>query len=368
MELTNLILVGGFLGAGKTTLMREVCRKLAEKGKKVGLITNDQATDLVDSQILRGCGYQVKEIAGGCFCCKFGDFAQAADDFLASLNPDFLLAEPVGSCTDLSATVIQPLKELRGDKLRVSPFAVLVDPARLLEALDPSPRRGLHGSARYIIRKQLEEADLIVLSKSDLLSPNEVSELKKVLAERFPRTPHLLLSSVTGQGIDELLVELLSPRIGGSRIAEVDYDVYAEGEAILGWLNASVSVGNCDVSTGKRFLDAFLKRIYAELKTRSREVAHIKVSLEISGSRFAGHITDSRGAPVIREIEPGTTPSGEHGMTINARVQASADELREIILQGLKVAAPEGVDFNVRALQVFSPSRPNPTHRYKTVF
>ena len=107
---TDLILVGGFLGAGKTSLLWEVAKRLNEKGRKVGLITNDQASELVDTSFLETNNDIVEEVSGSCFCCNFGGFANAIAHLQEANNSDIILAEPVGSCTDLSATIMQTLK------------------------------------------------------------------------------------------------------------------------------------------------------------------------------------------------------------------------------------------------------------------
>ncbi|MDB6053954.1 MAG: signal recognition particle protein Srp54, partial [Verrucomicrobiales bacterium] len=65
------IMIGGFLGAGKTTAVAKLAAFLTKKGKRVGLITNDQAGNLVDTRMLKSHGFSTEEIAGGCFCCKF---------------------------------------------------------------------------------------------------------------------------------------------------------------------------------------------------------------------------------------------------------------------------------------------------------
>ena len=153
MQPTRLILIGGFLGAGKTTLMSRLARQLTQQGKRVGLITNDQAADLVDSGILEQAGLHVEEIAGGCFCCRFGDLIKASSRLIAEVEPDVLIGEPVGSCTDISATVLQPLKALHSDRFKLAPFSVLVDPLRLREVLDPRIESALHPSARYILEE-----------------------------------------------------------------------------------------------------------------------------------------------------------------------------------------------------------------------
>ncbi len=71
MKTTHLILVGGFLGAGKTTLLSQAAKRLGQRGLRVGLVTNDQAANLVDTSVLREAAAAVEEVPGGCFCCRF---------------------------------------------------------------------------------------------------------------------------------------------------------------------------------------------------------------------------------------------------------------------------------------------------------
>ena len=149
MNQTQLILVGGFLGAGKTTLIGRVAQRLAEQGKRVGLITNDQATGLVDSQLLRQGEWSVAEVAGSCFCCNFNGFIDAVKKVGVEGRADVVFAEPVGSCADLSATILQPLKQYWRSEVRVSPLTVLADPARLAAILKGEDG-GLHEDAAYI--------------------------------------------------------------------------------------------------------------------------------------------------------------------------------------------------------------------------
>ena len=212
MATTKVILVGGFLGAGKTTLLAQAAERLARQGKRVGLVANDQAADLVDTELLKDAGSRVEEVAGGCFCCRFPDMISAMERLVREAKADVLIGEPVGSCTDLSATVMQPLKKLHGHQFDVAPFSVLVDGnqvrvlARLRKAAEQESQSArFPDNVLYIYEKQLEEADLIVLNKADLLSAAELADLKASLAERFPETPLLTMSAMTGDGVDAWL-------------------------------------------------------------------------------------------------------------------------------------------------------------------
>lgn len=102
---TDLILIGGFLGAGKTTFLQEASKYLAMNDKKVGLITNDQATALVDTVFLSDGNANVVEVSGSCFCCNYNGFMDAVASLRAK-GLNMIIAEPVGSCTDLSATIM----------------------------------------------------------------------------------------------------------------------------------------------------------------------------------------------------------------------------------------------------------------------
>ena len=134
MSKTKLILVGGFLAAGKTTMLNAIAGRLTGRGFTVGLITNDQVADLVDTAILTCTGVEVREVSGSCFCCNFPGFMKAVES-LIDAGCDMIVAEPVGSCTDLSATILQPIKDKFAD-LDLAPLTVLIDPVRLKEAMD----------------------------------------------------------------------------------------------------------------------------------------------------------------------------------------------------------------------------------------
>src|ERR671930_663646 len=100
MKRLRFVLVGGFLGAGQTRGGARLARFYAGRGLRVGLVTNDQAEDLVDTSSLRAQGFPVEEVAGACFCCRFDDLVGKVGALEKDKRPDVILAEPVGSCTD----------------------------------------------------------------------------------------------------------------------------------------------------------------------------------------------------------------------------------------------------------------------------
>jgi len=371
MPTPRVILVGGFLGAGKTTLLAQATARLASQGKRVGLIANDQAADLVDTEILKETGSQVEEVAGGCFCCRFPDMISAMERLVRESNVDVLIGEPVGSCTDLSATVMQPLKELHGQQFEIAPFSVLIDAkqvrvlARLRKAAQGDESARFPDNVLYIYEKQLEEADLIVLNKTDMISPGELAELKASLAERFPDAPLLAMSAINGDGVDAWLDFISQGQAAGRKIAEVDYDTYAAGEAALGWMNASATLQAHGDIEWKTFASDLLEAIRGELRALSAEIAHLKLYLMGRSSNVVGNITSNDGPLSVRGgIAPGQR---QVSLLINARVHVQPDALREAVEKTLQAAAGNQLEAQITNMRRFFPGRPQPTYRYESV-
>jgi G3E family GTPase len=347
----KLILIGGFLGSGKTTLLAEAAKRLAKQGKSVGLVTNDQAPELVDTRLLTGIGKGVAEVAGSCFCCNFNGFTNAVQS-LAEQGAKIIIAEPVGSCTDLSATIMNPLKKFQPD-WNLAPLTVLVDPVRLSEIFG-NAKSDVDPNALYIMELQLAEADRILVSKSDLLSDAEKKEIQMLLVREYPAKNVGFISSKTGDGLDAWLSEIQSAAGAGTTIVPVDYDRYAHGEAVLGWLNATAIVAK-DVD-GKKLLTNLLTTFHAEIKKTNSEVGHVKILLKINGSEWVGNLTALKGNVDIRETE--AKPGGAM-MTVNARVQMPPEAL-ETLVRNLCVT----FNITIDSLRCLMPGRPNPTHRF----
>src|SRR5262249_48347925 len=156
----RFIPLGGFLGAGKTTTMLAAARLLERGGERVSLITNDQGTDLVDTQLARAAGFAgVGEITGGCFCCRFEDLASVVQRLADQVNPTVVIAEAVGSCTDLQSTVVRPLRRLYGDQLHTASLTVTLDPVRHAAIQALARQAGGETDLAYLYRHQLDEAD-----------------------------------------------------------------------------------------------------------------------------------------------------------------------------------------------------------------
>jgi len=360
-------MIGGFLGAGKTTAIGALARHLVNKGVRVGLITNDQAGGLVDTRLLRSQGFATEEIAGGCFCCRFNTLMEAAGKLTHANAPDVFIAEPVGSCTDLVATVTYPLRRLYGDAFTIAPLSVLVDPIRAMRLFGLAPGSSFSSKVGYIFKKQLEEADIIVLSKSDVITPEQERALREVIARNFPRAKLQAVSVRNGKGLEEWFQVLTDAEHPAGKLMALDYDVYAAGEALLGWMNATVQVASQDEFDANAVIMGIASGIRARLLAAKAEIAHLKLTFSPDDS-LAGEIasvncvrSDTR--PESGMILEGPTRRGQ--VVVNLRAEAAPDFLLESLnaeLAGLSTAFP-GIRVLLEHEEHFRPGRPEPTHR-----
>lgn len=356
--MTDLIIIGGFLGAGKTTLLWTLARILSQKGKRVALITNDQASELVDTVLLESTGGVVKEVSGSCFCCNFNGLASAIEQ--SAQHADVIIAEPVGSCTDLSATIMQPLKEKYADVVNLRPLNVLAD-ADKLRRLVKGESLGIHDSSRYIYRKQLEEADYIVINKTEALDEGEKAALKADVSRYFSKKNVYLISALLETGISEWMEPMLADQQAGIHMADVDYDIYAEGEAVLGWLNATISLNGHRTDWGV-YLKNLMSALNAAFHREKMAIGHVKALLKQENELQVANITDTvriKGEKIIGE---------EAVLTLNARVESTPGQLREIVLEAVRENCPDGASCAILELNCLQPGRPEPTYRYNQIY
>lgn len=361
-------MIGGFLGSGKTTSVAKLAKYLSDSGKKVGLITNDQGRELVDTKMLRSLGFATEEISGGCFCCRFNSLVEAAQNLNSGSEPDAFIAEPVGSCTDLVATVTYPLRRIYGDDFEIAPLSVLVDPVRARRVFGLEEGGGFSEKVVYIYKKQLEEADLIVINKQDLLTSGQLQELKTTLQKKFPESEVIAISARNEEGLDHWFSKVLT---GGTqairRTMEIDYEIYAEGEALLGWLNATVDVDCPEGVDGDELLETLAKEVQNRLNEKSAEIAHFKMTLNAAES-LAGEvgILNLVRNDFVPELCQKLDDDVEKAQIIvNLRAEADPEVLAEVLEEALAASSSVhgGTSLKIDHKEFFKPGKPTPTHR-----
>jgi len=355
MAQTRLILVGGFLGTGKTTLIQRAAQLLQQRGLRVGLVTNDQAGDIVDTALAQTNQLPVVEVSGGCFCCRFGDLQVAIAHLQHTIAPDVILAEPVGSCTDLAATVIRPLRTFHADTLQIAPLTILLDPQRDLQ--------GFVAAVHYLHQRQLAEAELIVVTKADTLSPLALTAQQQVLQQRYPDRPVLAVSAHDDASIIRWL-EVVLTGVAMPRALDIDYVQYAEAEAALGWLNATVRLTATRPFLIESWLTGALYLFDQALLAEGAAIAHLKMHAHTAQTSAKVSVTGT-GYPPSWDVVPRQIPTTTADVIINARV-GTAPAVLAVALQQIVTHSPSYVTVTIVTQACFQPAPPQPTYRMTT--
>jgi Ni2+-binding GTPase involved in maturation of urease and hydrogenase len=271
----ELHLIGGFLGSGKTTAIVHAARLLTQRGEHVGIITNEQGKHLVDSGFIHSQGLHALEVTGGCICCNLDDFEERIEEITQQFNPQVLFAESVGSCADLVATVIKPLADYRKSSAEPASLSVFTDSRLLLRYLR-GQEMPFSEAVIYIFEKQIEETDLLIINKIDLLSEVETEEIVLLVENRYPRKTIKLQDSHQQNDIEGwlLLIESAGMKAPGESI-DLNYDIYAKGEGSICWLDRVIELSFTHQNSGTHIVQ-LVEKVFEGLTQSGGTIAHLK--------------------------------------------------------------------------------------------
>lgn len=170
--MTKVDIFSGFLGAGKTTLIKKLIAE-AYQGEKVVLIENEFGEIGVDKGFLKNTGIQINEMNAGCICCTLvGDFGRALDQVIRDYDPERILIEPsgVGKLSD----VIIAVQDLHNDKIQLNGFTTVVDAKKCKMYMK---------NFGEFYKNQVENASSIILSHVQGMSQEKLDQVVAMLRE-----------------------------------------------------------------------------------------------------------------------------------------------------------------------------------------
>ncbi len=173
--MTKIDIFSGFLGAGKTTLIKKLIAE-AYAGEKIVLIENEFGEIAIDGGFLQDAGVEINEMNSGCICCSLvGDFEAALKQVLDQFHPDRILIEPsgVGKLSD----VIRAVQSVESDDLKLNGFTTVVDANKC---------RIYMKNFGEFFNNQVEHASAIILSRTDGVSQEKLDKCVAMLREKNP--------------------------------------------------------------------------------------------------------------------------------------------------------------------------------------
>jgi G3E family GTPase len=190
----NILFIAGFLGSGKTTMLLEVARAMAEDGLRLAVIENEIGEVGTDGGYVREQGLPVQELFGGCICCTLqAGLVETLRAVESQYAPDWVIVEPTGLAApgDLPGVVIDNCPDV--DTIRV---LTLVDAPRwpmLLEVVEP------------LVAAQLEAADVVAVNKVDEVDGQALAAVIESVRALAGKGAVLPVSAATGAGIKDLM-------------------------------------------------------------------------------------------------------------------------------------------------------------------
>ncbi|MBP5395265.1 MAG: hypothetical protein J6Y18_05125 [Candidatus Methanomethylophilaceae archaeon] len=359
MATTRLLVLGGYLGAGKTTLAVNMAKEMKQRfDKSVAIITNDQGDVLVDTEYSKDAGFDTKEIMGGCFCTNFDTFVSSARTLVLDGKPDVIIAEPIGSSTNIMSSVVAPMRSLYPDEFSVAPLMVVVDCVRALDILSEKKERKTE-TVDLIPAHQIRDAEIVILSKADLVDKATVEAIRKEIDRILPGCRIIETSSMDLRNIDDIISIILSDEKSVKAPIAEQNQGFAFEKAKLGWYSGTYKL------TPKDDLDMYgmatdLMRGVAKVYG-PESIVHVKVMLESEDAACKMSLVQKEmqvdgivGSRYMRK--PGQ-------LVLNARVISPPKKLEEV-MRGImdEAVSKYPIELEKTGEKCFMPKPESPSH------
>lgn len=347
-------LISGFLGSGKTTAIQTACKVLMAEGLKVGVITNDQGIKLVDTGYFESNAIPHRQVINGCFCCNYNALDENIQSLIQTNNPDIIFAESVGSCTDIVATVMKPLLQFKKDiRVTVSTFA----DARLLHMLFVENKQLFNDEVKYIYTKQLEEAEIIVVSKIDLITEETQEAVQQFLQAEYRGKQIVFINATNDDSTEQWLniIQKTNQQNNPSSL-DIDYDIYGAGEAMLAWLDAELEIFSSK-NDAQKIASQLAQNIYRNIHHANLAIGHLKFLID-------DKIKISFTSSTEKSVDFKTSNASSASVLINARIQTTPTFLTALINESVQQIENENsCSIAQKSFDSFQPGYPRPTHR-----
>lgn len=183
----TVLILSGFLGSGKTTVLMQLIARLRERfgaDYRIAIIENEIGSASVDSSIIQDAGYSVTEMLSGCVCCTLiGQLLPALDKLAEELNPSLVILEATGMAIPGS---------MRESITRYGHY-----PTRIVTLVDASRWARIKRALHMLLEGQLESADIVIVNKIDLVDDDAIAEVERDVRGMNAEAPIVYVSAAS---------------------------------------------------------------------------------------------------------------------------------------------------------------------------
>ena len=346
------MVTSGFLGAGKTTSMIAFAKSINRRYGKAAILANDLgAQNIVDADYTATTDIMTGQISGGCICYQHDNLVDKLNR-LAAGGADVIMSDIPGCGIGALDHVYLTLNAQEPGQFELMPFTCIVDPERLRMIMPEGAKINLPEEMKFLLDAQMAEADLIVLNKTDCLSPEGLEQRLEFLRSAYPNTPVMAMSALTGEGVDAV-VDYLMSHAAGAEHRDIGYgsEAFIAAESLMSWYNRRVFLAqkedrNLDFN---QVITRLFEGIRSGLKACGGNVPHLKMFA-------AGEDGDYVKASLIGvdyEVEFARKLEKEYSaiaLIINARAVADSQTMAQVVDEALDAVTES---FGLKARTIF---------------
>lgn len=359
----KIIVVGGFLGSGKTTVLVRLGTYYSSVGKSVGIIVNEIGEIGIDGDIISQYGLETKEITSGCICCSLKTSLRATLLLMIeNYGPDVIIIESTG--------VAYP-GAIR-DEVMLMNLPMEYDMAPLLTLFDGSRFKQILKEIKNFAAQQLAQAEVIAVSKTDLIEASMLPIIETAVSQINPKAEIVTLSSQNPESIAHLIGILERNDDVDTRLAELKKVIASDGSLLMAggklpdnsvadsgvgsfaaeYVLDSEPLKNLSASDFEAIVRRLMSQIRGAVLAQSPDfLGHIKLFLEIDMSLFKISLTTSEEEPIFDFIPAADESSvaDPNLKVLSAVTGIGSDEIKNIVQTAVDTVLKEyGLPFKAR--------------------
>lgn len=310
------IIIGGFLGSGKTTTIRKLVKYFEMQGQRTAIIVNEIGEIGIDGDTISEGGVETREITSGCVCCTLRiSMEYTLRSLMSSYSPDTIIIEPTGIA--FPRQIKSNIQNMNIPEITFAPIVNIVDPCRLGQDT---------GDLQNFVRNQIEDAEVLGINKVDLIGPEKLFETCLLLRKLNPKARIVHFSARDGGESLDRLFDLIGKNSQSKIISEARNSVEMSGVSAYSTefeITSQEIPLETAVSVSGQILDSIRSRI---TQLNPEFTGHIKLSFAHKENFVKGSVTSALEKPQIEILKK----EGNHRSRIkvlSAVTSVSRDEL-----------------------------------------
>ncbi|MCQ6962376.1 cobalamin biosynthesis protein P47K [Methanolobus chelungpuianus] len=301
----KILVIGGFLGSGKTTTVLRLGRDFSNAGKKVAIIVNEIGEVGIDGDVISKYGLQTTELTSGCICCSLKvNMKTTISLLMKDYKPDILLIEPTGIAFPQIIRNEINLMDLKD--VSIQPLVTLIDGSRFKQLMK---------EVKHFAMRQIIDAEVLGINKLDLVEKIRIPIIEASVQQLNPKARVVLLSAtyedehwhefvklLFGEGAEEILSEKrdteLKTTIPGIQMVDratgepVEYDMNSINASGVTSYATEYNIGDVSTDNARSVVRNLIETIKAEVTKSSPEfVGHIKLFMESETDTVKANLT-----------------------------------------------------------------------------